>query len=88
MLPIVEQVDPDRLPEYLARAVALRPPQSEGKELSFIPEQAAPLAMMVARYDRELAAHVIEPDLENLGRVSLSYGGADLKTNRSSAPEH
>ena len=52
LLPIVEQVDPDRLPEYLARAVALRPPQNEGKDLSWIPEQAAPLAMMVARYDR------------------------------------
>ena len=39
LLPIVEHVDPDRLPEYLARAVALRPPQSDGKDLSFIPEQ-------------------------------------------------
>jgi hypothetical protein len=69
------------LPEYLARAVALRPQQNEGKNLSFIPEQGAPLAMMVARYDRKLAAQVIQPDLENLGRLSLSFGGADLKTN-------
>jgi hypothetical protein len=83
LLPIVEQVDADLLPEYLARAIALRPPQNEGKGLSLIPEQTAPLAMMVARCDRDLAARVIEPDLENLGRVSLSFAGTDLKTTRT-----
>ncbi len=80
LLPIAEQVDPDRLPEFLARAVALRPPQRDGKDLSLIPEQCAPLAMMVARYDRELAAQIIAPDLENLGTLSVSYSGTDLKT--------
>ena len=83
LLPIVEDIDPNRLPEYLSRAVALRRPENEGKDPSWIPEQCAPLAMMVARYDRELAAQVIQPDLENLGRVSLSYGGADHKTTRT-----
>jgi 5-hydroxyisourate hydrolase-like protein (transthyretin family) len=82
LLPIVERADPGRLPEFLARALVLRPSRKERPGESWIPEHAAPLAMMVARYDRELAARVLEPSLEELGQLRLSYGGADQKTGR------
>lgn len=82
LLPIVEQLDPTRLPGFLARALALRPPQTERSEESWIPEHVAPLAMMVARYDRHLAAHILQPSLDDLGKLSLSYGGVDLRTSK------
>ncbi len=66
LLPIVEQVDASRLPEYLARALALRPSAGGRNDHAYVPEQAASLAMMVARYDRGLAGRIIRPDLEAL----------------------
>jgi hypothetical protein len=87
LLPVVEQVDPSRLAEFLARALALRPPQGGLSERTFLPEQPAMLAIMVARYDRRLAAQVIQPDLENLGKPLLSYGGVDLRTRRTLCAE-
>jgi Carboxypeptidase regulatory-like domain len=80
LLPIVEEIDASRLPEFLARAIALRPVQGGWSEGSFIPEQNAQLAMMMARYDRKLAAQVIQPDLDRLGSLSLSAHGVDLRT--------
>jgi hypothetical protein len=81
LLPIVEEIDASRLPEFLARAIALRPAPGEWSEGSWVPEQNAQLAMMVARYDRKLAAQVIQPDLDRLGTLSLSVRGVDLRTH-------
>lgn len=81
LLPIVEEIDAGRLPEFLARAILLRPPQAEWDYGSWIPDQTAQLAMMVARYDRKLGAQLIQPDLDRLGKPALSFGGADLRTN-------
>ncbi len=81
LLPIVEQVDPTRLPAFLSRALALRPSRTEQPEAAFIPEHAE-LAIMIARYDRDLAAHILQPSLDDLGKLSLSYGGVDEKTPR------
>ena len=67
LLPVVEQVDASRLPEYLARALALRPPAGGRNDHAFIPEQPASLAMSVARYDRDLAARLLRPELDALG---------------------
>ncbi len=80
LLPIVEQVDASRLPEYLSRAIALRPLPGAWSEGSYIPNQNARLAMMVARYDRKLAALVIQPDLDRLGKLWLSAHGIELRT--------
>ena len=67
LLPTVERVDASRLPEFLARALALRPPTGGRNEAAYIPEQTASLAMMVARYDRGLAARILRPELDRLG---------------------
>ena len=48
---------------------------------SFIPEHAE-LAIMVARYDRVLAARVLQASLDDLGKLSLSHDGVDEKTHR------
>ena len=66
LLPVVEQVDASRLPEYLARALALRSPAGGRNNQAFIPEQPASLAMSVARYDRDLAARLLRPELDAL----------------------
>jgi protocatechuate 3,4-dioxygenase beta subunit len=67
LLPIVEQVDASRLPEFLARALALRPPVGGRNDHAFFPEQTASLSMTVARYDRGLAARLVRPELDTLG---------------------
>ncbi len=66
LLPVVEQVDASRLPEYLARTLALRSPAGGRNNQAFIPEQPASLAMSVARYDRDLAARLLRPELDAL----------------------
>lgn len=83
LLPIVEQVDASRLPEYVARALALRPSRWQRNDDSYIREQNAQLAMMISRYDRELAARVIKPDLQEVGTLSLALFGADIRTYRT-----
>jgi protocatechuate 3,4-dioxygenase beta subunit len=67
LLPVVEQVDASRLPDVMARALALRPPTGGRNESAYIPEQTASLAMAVARYDRGLAARILQPELDGLG---------------------
>jgi len=81
LLPIVAEIDASRLPEFLARAIALRPAPGEWSESSWVPEQNAQLGMMVARYDRKLAAQIIQPDLDRVGTLSLSVRGVDLRTH-------
>lgn len=67
LLRAVEHADASRLPEFLARALALRPPAGGRNDHAFFPEQAAGLAITVAPYDREPAARILRPDLDSLG---------------------
>jgi hypothetical protein len=83
LLPIVEQIDGSRLPEFLARAICLRLAPDYSDHGGFIPEQNAQLAMMVARYDRGLAAHVIQPDMDRLGKFTTLALGSDPRTGRT-----
>ena len=76
LLPIVEQVEPDRLAEFLGRTLALRPArgdQTDSDEAGRAGTMAA-LAMMVARYDRRLAARLLEPELHRIGSRRDSFG--------------
>ncbi len=69
LLPIVERVEPDRLAEFLGRTLALRPArgdQTDRDEIVNVMTTTA-LAMMVARYDRLLAAQLLEPELHKIG---------------------
>ncbi len=79
MLPIVEQIEPDRLAEFLARTLALRPAQGDptGHEGNATASSTAALAMMIARYDRALAARLLEPELRNTGSHVMSFGSDD-----------
>ena len=61
--------------------LALRPSQTEQPGESLIPEHAE-LPIIIARYDRDLAARVLQTDLDDLGKLSLSHSGVDEKTPR------
>ena len=76
LLPIVEQVAPDRLGEYLARTLALRPAQGDptGRAGNATTWSTSALAMMIARYDRALAAWLLEPQLQKTGSHALAFG--------------
>jgi protocatechuate 3,4-dioxygenase beta subunit len=78
LLPAVEQVAPDRLPEFLGRALLLRRPRGDetAPDEPQLARSTAVLAMMVARYDRGLVARLIEPELDRTG-VRQSIFGAD-----------
>ena len=69
LLPIVEQVEPDRLAEFLGRTLALRSARGDQTDHDAAggAGTTAALAMMVARYDRQLAARVLEPELGETG---------------------
>jgi hypothetical protein len=59
LLPLVEQVDARRLPEFLWRTLALRPPIPGPKGRDGISDlAAASVAAMAARYDRAITRHV------------------------------
>ncbi len=76
LLPIVEQVDPDRLSEFLGRTLALRPARGDQTILSEagVAGTTAALATLVARYDRKLAAHLLEPELQKTGTYQGLFG--------------
>jgi protocatechuate 3,4-dioxygenase beta subunit len=62
LLPNVESVDPGLVPEYLWRAVSFRLPRLGGEEaLSGADRSNSALAMTLARYDREVAAAILNP---------------------------
>jgi hypothetical protein len=65
----VEQLEPDRLAEFLGRTLALRPARGDqaDQDDAGSAETTAVLAMMVARYDRPLAARLLEPELRQTG---------------------
>ncbi len=76
LLPIVEQIEPDRMADFLARTLALRPAQGDptGREGNAIASSTAALAMMIARYDRALAAGLLEPELQKTGSHATTFG--------------
>ncbi len=79
LLPIVEQIEPERLAEYLGRTLALRPAsrnQTDPSEVTTAWRKAV-LVMMVARYDRRLAARLLEPDLREIGTRSIRASATD-----------
>jgi protocatechuate 3,4-dioxygenase beta subunit len=68
LLPIIEQVEPDRLAEFLGRTLALRPSRGDQADRDDVvsARTTGPLAAMVARYDRTLAARLLEPELRKI----------------------
>ncbi len=82
LLPIVEQVQPERLAEYLGRTLTLRPAtgdQTDPGEVAAVRSKAV-LAMIVARYDRQLAARLLQPELGEIGTHSIRFGMSDFAT--------
>ncbi len=69
LLPIVEEVAPERLPDFLARTLSLREPWLDAGNGLSRTEEIAKLAMLVARYDRDLAARLLRPQVEHLGTL-------------------
>ncbi len=69
LLPIVEEIMPDRLAEFLARALSLRDPWLESVNAVYQAQEVVQLAIMIARYDRDLAARLLQPEVEHLGRL-------------------
>ncbi len=61
LLPMVEEINPSLLPEYLGRTLALRPPLRGSDTRDGIADLSnAQVAAMVARYDGEAARAVLE----------------------------
>ena len=67
ILPIVEEIMPDRLAEFLPRALSLRDPWLESVNAVYQAQEIVQLAIMIARYDRDLAARLLQPQVEHLG---------------------
>ena len=64
-LPLVERLDPDRLNEVLALAIASRPPRTDDPDFMQA-RTLAILAAMVARYDPSAAEIIARPVFEDL----------------------
>jgi hypothetical protein len=67
VLPLVEQIDPALVPEYLWRLLALRPAPRDPDDLSI--RYSTKLALLLAWYNREVAAALLEP-----ARLALDHG--------------
>jgi hypothetical protein len=84
LLPVAESIDPQLVPEFLWRAVALRhPPQEKATrpttELENLnaPGRDAALAMALARYDRDLARGFWKPNaVQMAANMRSGYGSA------------
>ena len=76
LLPAVESVDPGRMTHFIGRALLMRRPRGDQAGLgeNAVAHTAARLAMMTARYDRALAAHILGPELTRLGSHKASFG--------------
>jgi beta-lactamase regulating signal transducer with metallopeptidase domain len=77
LLPIVEQIDPGLVPEYLWRTLALRPPLRSGDSRDGIVLIAnTRVAAMVARYDHQVARQIFAglADRELARVISLPEG--------------
>ena len=68
LLPAVERAAPDRLGELIGRAVLLR--HARGDQTAAgeyaLARHTAQLAMLVARYDRGVAARILQPELDQI----------------------
>jgi protocatechuate 3,4-dioxygenase beta subunit len=77
LLPVVEKLAPERLSEFVWRALALRRARSSGPDLW---HDSAPLladsalALLLARYDRALARTLLEPAVGQLKLQSSGLG--------------
>jgi hypothetical protein len=75
LLPLVERLQPDRVAERLWLAVACRPGRPEPIEAGRVAELLV-LASLVARFDREMAAMIVEPAAARLPELAgQEYGG-------------
>ena len=65
LLPAAEAIDPDLVPEYLARSLALRrptaAPEADPSQGWFLNQATADLAMRLARYDPVTARALLDP---------------------------
>jgi len=69
LLPIVEEVVPERLPEFLAQTLSLREPWLDTDNGVYQADEIASLEMMIARYDHVLAERLLRPQIEQLGAL-------------------
>ncbi|QEH36055.1 Alpha-2-macroglobulin MG1 domain protein [Aquisphaera giovannonii] len=83
LLPLVERLQPDRVAERLWLALACRPTRIEPLEASRV-STTLDLAMLLSRYDRQVAAAVYEPAGARLPELAgqeyvgglFNYGGS------------
>ncbi len=61
ILPFVESIAPDRLAEVFWRAVALHPMPGDPRTDLGMDEPSTPECLLLSRYDREVAAILLEP---------------------------
>ncbi len=70
ILPVVESISPERLPELMRRSLALRRPQPWpellGGEVARLEEEVS-LALFAARFDRDLARALLKAAVERAG---------------------
>ena len=79
LLPIVEQIDPALVPELFWRVVATRPSTGNPRSVGRLSSSA--LVMLLAWYDRNVAATLFEPirtEMEHTGDHELASGGLDF----------
>lgn len=75
LLPNVESVDPELVPEYFWRAVSFRLPRSGNEQAVGAADRAnLILAMTLARYDREVAGAILKPIR---ARITVFQGSRD-----------
>ncbi len=76
LLPVVERVAPERLGEFLARTVLLRSPRGDqsGSETAQPGLEICRVALLLARYDRDLAARILRPELDRIGAGHEAFG--------------
>jgi hypothetical protein len=76
LLPIAERINPERVDEYLWRAMAMRLPvlwdTQPANRAAYVDVQ---LAIMLARYDRALARSLIEPLTRDTGGRAAFFSG-------------
>ena len=73
LLPVAEAIDPKLVEEYLWRCISFRLPHREDPAKdTWRPELTARLALLVARYDREVARMLLEPQVAQSGPTPLS----------------
>ncbi len=85
LLPAVEQIEPDRLAEFLGRAVLLHSHVAIGPRPTSTPGLVTHPGWRCSsrRYDRGLAAHILQPELDHVGAHRGNRGvGVDFVAPR------